>query len=307
MPDSLESLQQAFQKGLLGGAAAFDPSQVIGPSSRQSSDERFAIYRNAYRLRLMECLQGEFPALKAAAGDDAFYGFMAAYLHAFPSTHYSLSQLSRHFPQFLAEQRPAQTSQAPDSATCLIELAQLERALSESYDAAGPEAAPLWEPASLLQQPPDELLALRFQPFDCVRLFAFHFPLRDFFLALRRGQAVPVPETRFQYLLITRHDYRIHLTELPDREGQFLQRLLEGATLLDALSQGEPPNPQELQTWFHRWGQLRVWKEAQPVPTQQGNESIPGSPPAAFGGTSAHGTSKVTFGDDEAQAQLRQS
>src|SRR5271170_7709909 len=79
---------------------------VVDPSKRRTSVERLEVYANAYYARLLECLRDEFPALLHAVGDDVFDGLAFGYLQAYPSTSYTLSNLSRNFAQFLEETRP---------------------------------------------------------------------------------------------------------------------------------------------------------------------------------------------------------
>ena len=75
-------------------------------SKRRTSVERLEVYANAYYARLLECLRDEFPALLHAVGEEVFDGLAFGYLQAYPSTSYTLSNLSRNFARFLEETRP---------------------------------------------------------------------------------------------------------------------------------------------------------------------------------------------------------
>src|SRR5690242_18175472 len=68
-------------------------AEIVTPSRALSAEARLAIYSHAYFARLLECLRSEFPAVRQAAGDEAFAGFAAGYLAAFPSRSYTLGEL----------------------------------------------------------------------------------------------------------------------------------------------------------------------------------------------------------------------
>ncbi|MBL9083468.1 MAG: putative DNA-binding domain-containing protein, partial [Planctomycetales bacterium] len=59
--------------------------EVAEPSSRQSAEERMAVYAQAYWARLLECLREEFPIVRATAGEEAFDMLVVGYLATFPS------------------------------------------------------------------------------------------------------------------------------------------------------------------------------------------------------------------------------
>src|SRR5579862_7702349 len=80
--------------------------EMIEPSQRRTGIERLEVYANAYYARLLECLREEFPALLHAVGEEVFDGLTFGYLQAYPSTSYTLAELSGRFPRFLEETRP---------------------------------------------------------------------------------------------------------------------------------------------------------------------------------------------------------
>src|SRR5437016_4065691 len=87
-----------------------DVGQVIARSAALTSIERLQIYANAYYARLFECLHEEFPALLQALGDETFDAFALGYLQKYPSRSYTLCNLGRDFPRYLAETRPRDES-----------------------------------------------------------------------------------------------------------------------------------------------------------------------------------------------------
>lgn len=125
---SLADTQQAFQTAVLLLQKA-TPDFIIG-TTQASAAERFKVYTDAYRLRLIEALGADFPALKNCLGDEGFYALGRAYTDASPSNQFSVRWFGRHLSQFLAKTMPY--SEQPG----LKELAIFEWALSEAFDAA---------------------------------------------------------------------------------------------------------------------------------------------------------------------------
>jgi len=152
---SLADTQQAFQTSLLLLQKAA-PEFIIG-TSHASAAERFKIYTDAYRLRLIEALSTDFPALKNHLGEERFVELGHAYIDAVPSDQFSLRWFGRHLPRFLAETAPY--AEQPH----LNELAVFEWVLSEAFDAAD---STLLDHCQLAAIAPEHwpLLTLHFHP-----------------------------------------------------------------------------------------------------------------------------------------------
>jgi hypothetical protein len=128
---TLRDMQQAFQSAVLHLQET--PPDFVVDTAQASSAERFKVYTEAYRLRLIEALSADYPALKNRLGDEGFAAMGRAYIDASPSDQFSIRWFGRHLPRFLAETRPYAGQSG------LIELAIFEWALSEAFDA--PECA----------------------------------------------------------------------------------------------------------------------------------------------------------------------
>ncbi|WP_104911245.1 DNA-binding domain-containing protein [Pseudomonas sp. LG1D9] len=127
--------QLAFERHLLADAdeGGFASTLIGGPTL--DVDTGLAIYHNAYRARLLEVMQGDFPTVWHWLGDDEFAGLVAAYVQRYPSAHFSLRWLGQRFEGFIGEYLVAAQS-AP-----LAELARLEWAFTLAFDA--PAGQPL--------------------------------------------------------------------------------------------------------------------------------------------------------------------
>lgn len=124
---ALADLQQAFLSALLH-LRETAPDFIVD-TEEACSAERFMVYAEAYRLRLIEALGADYPALKDWLGDESFDAMGRAYIDASPSNQFSIRWFGRHLPRFLAETPPYAGQPV------LNELASFEWALSEGFDA----------------------------------------------------------------------------------------------------------------------------------------------------------------------------
>lgn len=234
---------------------------MITRSSQLTSQERIAIYANAYYARLLECLSEEYPALVAALGETAFGAFCMQYLQSCPSTSYTLGDLGARFPRFLAENRPEQEERgAPDWTDFLIEVATLERLYSEVFDGPGIEQTPLLTPEKLNAISPEEWPELTLQMAPCFRLCEFQFPVHEYITSVRREEAPAFPEPETTYLAITRRNFVVRRAALSHPEYFLLSRLQQGqkvgaaiAELAEADLLGTEDLATQLRQWFEHW------------------------------------------------------
>ena len=182
--------------------------QVVDPSKRRTSVERIEVYANAYYARLLECLRDEFPALLHAVGEEVFDGLAFGYLQAYPSTSYTLSDLSRHFAQFLEETRPREEEdESPSWPDFMIDLARLERTYSEVFDGPGAERLKLLGADEIQAIPPDEWPSARLIPVPCLRLLALRYPVQEYATGVRKKEDPPLPDPEPTWLAVSRINY----------------------------------------------------------------------------------------------------
>ncbi len=154
---NLKELQSRFQAAILAGdeedAAVLDLVAAGGEAGRPV---KFGVYVAAYRIRLTEYLDEDYPALRALQGDDVFEALVEEYIAANPSRHRNARWYSSGLPEFL--QRHEDWRANPRA----IDMARFERALTDAFDARDAETLAI------------EALA-EFSPPDWPRLkFAFH-------------------------------------------------------------------------------------------------------------------------------------
>ncbi len=151
----LAALQRAFQRHVHRPGDAMARRVAAGP--RAGAARRLGVYADAYRLRLVEALGNDYPALKAVLGEARFDRVMREFIAAHPSRHPNLRWYGGDLARFLA--RPARWRRRP----LLAELARFEWALGLAFDAAD---APLATAEDAARVPPGDWprLRLRLQP-----------------------------------------------------------------------------------------------------------------------------------------------
>lgn len=125
---TLPRLQSQFQKYLqrLEG----DAENLIADNTRVDARTRLSIYAEAYRLRLLEALDANYPVLHQWQGDEVFETLGGAYIDVCPSSHYNIRYVGDQLPRFLAVVEPFCNTPA------VSEMAALEWALALAFDAA---------------------------------------------------------------------------------------------------------------------------------------------------------------------------
>ncbi|HYE48492.1 MAG TPA: DNA-binding domain-containing protein [Azospirillaceae bacterium] len=148
----LADLQAAFRAHLLDGDAAIAGAVLDGPAADRAT--LLGVYRHAYRARLVEVLEKDFPATLALVGEAEFAALAVRYVAAHPSRSFTVRWLGRHLPDFLADALPGGPA---------AEMAAFEWALGEAFDAADAEPLGIAEVAAV---PPERWpgLRLRFVP-----------------------------------------------------------------------------------------------------------------------------------------------
>ena len=125
---TLAEQQAALQDFLLD--KEIDTSDLTLETPAFSRVERLAIYYNAYRLRLIDTLSNDYPALKFYVGEDDFTTLTSEYIEQYPSKNPSLRWLGESLATFLRKHVNWQKK------IHLAELAEFEWAQINAFDAA---------------------------------------------------------------------------------------------------------------------------------------------------------------------------
>jgi hypothetical protein len=220
MPNhSLRKLQLELQNHVLHG-----DSDVIGQVAADSdaiAGVRLAIYTNAYRLRLLEALKANYPALHTLAGDEMFDRIGRAYIDAHPSAHYSIRYFGLHLSEFL-EHRPI-SRYLP----ALTEMARLEWSLSLAFDSAD---SPTINESAISKLSADAWPGMRLRFHDSLRLQEFSWNVPETWRAIDQRQAPQAP-CRYpqpRSWLVWRHELQNYFRPLDAAEACAMTSLLSG-------------------------------------------------------------------------------
>jgi len=218
---ALGDLQGRFQDFLLRGAAGVE-ADVLG-TERVPAATRLGIYAGAYRSRLAEALETNYPALARLLGPADFGALAADYIAAHDSTGFSIRTYGDALAAFLAARE--EYAAAP----VLAELASWEWAMAGVFDAA--DAAPL-AVADLAQLPPADWARLRFACHPAVTRLTLAWNAPQLWQALTRDEASR-PEPAYAVVpvewLLWRQGLASYFRSLGAAEAAALDALRSGA------------------------------------------------------------------------------
>lgn len=179
----LAELQRSFQAWVIEGDERF--AAQVNESSRVPVATRLRVYSDAYRLRLIEALQSNYPMLHQVLGDDVFEQMASGYIAAHPSTFKSIRWFGNQLASYLAE------SEEWSPHAWLPEFARWEWAVTTAFDAAN--AVPL-DPATLSGIAPEDWPQLRFVLHPSVHRLQLEWNVAAMFKALVAEEMPPAPE-----------------------------------------------------------------------------------------------------------------
>ncbi len=183
----LAELQSAFQDAILGEAREI--LTAILPSRQLDSAARFAVYADAYRARLAEFLANDYPVLRLVLGDEDFGALAAAYIDATPSPHRNARWYAQDLPDFLPDFLRGHAPWCDMRA--LADLAALERALADAFDAAD---APRLDASALAAIAAEDQPKLCFEFSPNLALLSLLEGTTASYEAAIEGLAAPMPE-----------------------------------------------------------------------------------------------------------------
>jgi Putative DNA-binding domain len=179
----LAALQDQFQKALLLGDDRILVS--ISDNQRERRDILFRVYRHAYTQRLVEFVENDHELLHKYLGDEIFRKMAQAYAATYPSHDPNARYFCIHVPVFLRTVEPYKSQPQ------LSELAALEKALNDAFDAAD---APVLTLADLAGLCPEHWSRLTFGPHPWALRFDCHTNAPDIWLSLKEERPPQVCE-----------------------------------------------------------------------------------------------------------------
>lgn len=223
---ALPALQSWMLGAIVGGRVhPAEAAERIAADFRLSSHSRLAIYGRSYRARLVECLKGDYPALRLLVGDTVFDMFAGGYLAATPPKEWRLHEFGAGFADWLDATRPrGDDPEAERAASLPAQLARLERARAESIRAHGIEtdaALPLTGDAALLP-------GARLRRPETVRLLRLDFDFRALIEAADAKAEPVVPEASDAPTAVTRNRWRVAVGVITPQRFAFVEAVGRG-------------------------------------------------------------------------------
>lgn len=219
--NALGDLQTEFQSFLLEGRE--DIRRRVAGTGKVSAEQRLSIYYDAYRLRLLEALDSNYPVLHGWIGDDEFERLGLAYLAAHPSTHFSIRYFGHELAGFLA------AGESYRDKPFLSEMARFEWAMAEAFDAPDSALVRLEDMGAIV---PEAWPGLRFTMQGSVHRLNLEWNVPVIWKAIDAEQAPEQPR-RSEYpqsWLLWRQDLKTYFRSLSVDEAWALDAAANGGT-----------------------------------------------------------------------------
>jgi hypothetical protein len=215
----LRELQRDLQSHLLGADDTIVEAIVDAPPL--PTLERLGIYRNAYRVRLIEALDDTYPVLHAVLGDEVFAALGEEFVAAHPSVHRSIRWYGSELAEFLRRQPPY--AEQP----IFAELALLEWTLAEVFDAADANPKPR---AALSAIDPSAWSELQFEFHPSLRRLDLKWNTTAVWQAMSHEETPSDPECAEYPVpwLLWRQDLQNYFRSMPGDEAAALESALRG-------------------------------------------------------------------------------
>jgi len=219
-PRKLSEVQRAFQRYVLDGSAP-EASGLFAPNGGAPLTTRMGIYHDAYRLRLIEALRSDYPALHHLLGAADFEAAARAYIDCHRSPYHNVRWYGGELADFLNTTIPWRKQ------PWIAEMARFEWSMLAAFDAA--EAEVLTTEA-MGRFAPAEWPALRFRAHPSVRLLALAFDTPALWKTHKAGGEVCGIEPAAPRCdwLIWRRQRETYFRSLPREENKALRFLLDG-------------------------------------------------------------------------------
>lgn len=234
-------------------------------SEQLTAIEKLSIYQRSYYLRLLKCLQEQFPALCHALGKELFDDFCLGYLKTYPSESYTLYDLGNRFPDYLQENRPDADFPRQKQELWIdfmLDLARFELTLYMMFDAKGHEGQSFADLST-----PDEQLQL--QP--CFQLGHYQFNVAAYYHQVREHKHTDTKNIDFPpfhpfYVCMVRKNYHTQTIPLTPIHYALLSHIKQGNSVECALNhvvtQFKLSHTKVMQSWHNSDGIRSQWIKA---------------------------------------------
>lgn len=221
----LITLQKKFQSYVLSGLPQIQ--DCVLQTESVSVDTRLGIYKDGYKLRLVECLTNNFSAVHLYLGTEEFEKLCSAYIDANPSTFRSIRWYGHNFSDFIA------TYFAKPYAAYMSELADLEWAMALTFDASDELVLSIDEMAAI---DPSLWAGLHFSLHASVKRIQYFWNVFQVWQCLVKDEELvnweELPKAQ-AWVLWRAPDYRTKYYSVTDEEAWALDALAQGVSFAD--------------------------------------------------------------------------
>lgn len=246
---ALSDLQKEFQNYVFQHDKRME-CEIVG-TKRASAKTRLGIYSSAYRLRLLEALDTDYPGLRALAGDDEFEKLGYAYIESHPSTYFNMRWYGGEMSEFLKNTSPY------DRHPVLSEMAAFEWAQALAFDAPN---EPVLTIEDMNAVPGDAWPELVFKPHASVQRLNLEWNVPAFWKAVEKKDD-PQPPQKNQYPIgwvLWRKNLQSYYRSLGVDEAWAIDAVHEGRNFAEICG-GLCEWIDELQVARHAAGLLKTW------------------------------------------------
>lgn len=215
----LAQTQDKFQRALMeGDLAVLDD---ILDSSKEGRKTLFGVYAHAYRGRLVDVLKSNYEHTAALIGDDEMARLGRAYVDAHPSRNANARYFGDQWPAFLVGQFTGVTGRA------VSQLAELERALNDVFDAPDAIALVLGDLAALT---PEDWPGVEFSALASNQRLNLDTNASSLWRALNSGETPPAAASldEPERLIVFRHEGSGHFREMSYEEAMMWDQMVKG-------------------------------------------------------------------------------
>lgn len=219
--NNLINLQNKFQSYLTTSDGEINTD--IEETKKVSAATRLQIYSNAYRFRLIEALESNYPILQKYLGDELFQELALLYIDAHPSTFKSIRWFGDQLQNFLREHD--EYTEFP----YLAELSNLEWHMTLTFDAPDRE---LIDMETVMQIPPENWSMMRFVLHPSLYVLDFQWNVIQIWQNLSRDEPPPEPikyNSTIPYIF-WRKDLINQYCSLPQDENYAIHSMINGST-----------------------------------------------------------------------------
>ncbi|HEY6281819.1 MAG TPA: DNA-binding domain-containing protein [Burkholderiales bacterium] len=245
----LSDLQKEFQDYVFKRDRHME-REVVG-TRRASSKTRLGIYSSAYRLRLLEALDTDYPALRALAGDEHFEKLGYAYIESHPSPYYNMRWYGGELAQFL------KTTPPYNEHPVLSEMAAFEWIMALAFDAPNDPVVTVDDMAKV---PAEAWPDLVFMPHASLQRLNLEWNVPVFWKAVDKKEQPELPlKNEFPVgWVLWRRELNIYFRSMSVEEAWATDAMRSGNTFAEICS-GLCEWIDELQVAQHAAGLLKGW------------------------------------------------